>query len=94
MSDGVDRGDQPRWQDLSKNQASQSVRKRAEGLRKEAPIRSVLARLLGSPRDEGHRWLGADGPVPKGEMSLAELFAIRNSGHTGTAAKKLLGQYL
>lgn len=44
--------------------------------------------------DEGHRWLGADGPVPKGEVSLAELFAIRNGRRTGTADKKLLGQYL
>jgi len=45
-------------------------------------------------QDEGHRWLGADGPAPKGELSLAELFAIRNGAHTGTTAKKLLGQYL
>jgi hypothetical protein len=45
-------------------------------------------------QDEGHRWLGADGPGPKGELSLAELFAIRNGAHTGTTAKKLLGQYL
>ena len=45
-------------------------------------------------REEGHRWLGADGPVPKGEMSLAELFAVRNGRRAGTADKKLLGQYL
>jgi SpoVK/Ycf46/Vps4 family AAA+-type ATPase len=45
--------------------------------------------------DESHRWLGADGPVPKGEMSLAELFAIRNGRRSNRAAdKKLLGQYL
>jgi hypothetical protein len=45
--------------------------------------------------DEGHRWLGADGPVPKGEMSLAELFAVRNGRRSNrTADKKLLGQYL
>jgi ATPase family associated with various cellular activities (AAA) len=45
--------------------------------------------------DEGHRWLGADGPVPKGEMSLAELFAIRNGKRSNaTADKKLMGQYL
>jgi hypothetical protein len=45
--------------------------------------------------DEGHRWLGADGPAPKGEMSLAELFAIRNGKRSNaTADKKLMGQYL
>jgi hypothetical protein len=45
--------------------------------------------------DEGRRWLGADGPIPKGEMSLAELFAIRNGRRSNrTADKKLLGQYL
>jgi hypothetical protein len=45
--------------------------------------------------DEGHRWLGGDGPVPKGEMSLAELFAIRNGRRSnGTSNKKLMGQYL
>jgi hypothetical protein len=45
--------------------------------------------------DEGHRWLGADGPVPKGEMSLAELFAIRNGKRSNaTTDKKLMGQYL
>jgi ATPase family associated with various cellular activities (AAA) len=44
--------------------------------------------------DEGHRWLGADGPVPKGEMSLAELFATRNGRFNGTVDHKLMGQYL
>jgi ATPase family associated with various cellular activities (AAA) len=44
--------------------------------------------------DEGHRWLGNDGPVPKAEMSLAELFAIRNGRHTGVADGTLVGQYL
>src|SRR3984957_10327313 len=45
--------------------------------------------------DEGHRWLGSDGAVPKAEMSLAELFAIRNGRRsTTTADKKLMGQYL
>ncbi len=44
--------------------------------------------------DEGHRWLGSDGPVPKAEMSLAELFAIRNGRHTGIADGTLVGQYL
>ena len=39
--------------------------------------------------------LGADGPVPNGEMSLAELFALRNGRRSNKAAdKKLLGQYL
>ncbi len=62
MSDGVSRGgDVPGWQDLSKNRAGQSARKRAEELRKEAPVRSVLARLLGSPRDERNWAVGADG---------------------------------
>jgi len=45
--------------------------------------------------DEGHRWLGADGPIPKGELSLAELFSIRNGRRSNRATeKKLLGQYL
>ncbi len=44
--------------------------------------------------DESHRWLGTDGPVPKGEMSLAELFALRNGRHARTADGKLVGQYL
>ena len=45
--------------------------------------------------DEGHRWLGTDGPVPKGEMSLAELFALRNGRRSSAAiGKKLPGQYL
>ena len=33
-------------------------------------------------------------PYPKAEMSLAELFAIRNGRHTGIADGKLVGQYL
>ena len=61
MSDGVDGGDESGWRDLSKNQAGQSARKRAMELRKEAPIRSVLARLLGSPREERDWSVGADG---------------------------------
>jgi hypothetical protein len=61
MSDGVDGGDEPGLQDLSKNQAGQSARKRAVELRKEAPIKSVLARLLGSPREERDWAVGADG---------------------------------
>ena len=45
--------------------------------------------------DEGRRWLGADGPVPKAEMTLAELFAIRNGRQSQRASdRKLLGQYL
>jgi hypothetical protein len=61
MSDGVDGGDEPGWQDLSKNQAGQSARQRAVELRKEAPIKSVLARLLGSLREERDWAVGADG---------------------------------
>jgi hypothetical protein len=44
--------------------------------------------------DEGRTWLGSDGPLPKGETSLAELFAIRNGRRTQTTDRKLLGQYL
>ncbi len=44
--------------------------------------------------DESHRWLGTDGPVPKGEMSLAELFALRNGRHARVADGKSVGQYL
>jgi hypothetical protein len=44
--------------------------------------------------DEGHRWLGGDGPKPKGEMSLAELFAIRNGRFNGAVDQTLRGQYL
>ena len=39
----------------------QSARKRAVELRREAPIKSVLARLLGSPREERDWVVGADG---------------------------------
>ena len=63
MSDEAVGGDEPGWQDLSKNQAGQSARKRAVELRKEAPIKSVLARLLGSPREERDWAVGADGEV-------------------------------
>jgi hypothetical protein len=45
-------------------------------------------------QDEGYRWLGADGPVPKSEVTLAELFALRNGRRTGITDKPRLGQYL
>jgi Nuclease-related domain len=61
MTNGVVGGDEPGWQDLSKNRAGQSARKRAVELRKEAPIKSVLARVLGSPREERDWAVGADG---------------------------------
>lgn len=61
MSEGVVGGDEPGWQDLSKNQAGEFARKRAVELRKEAPIKSALARLLGSPREERDWAVGADG---------------------------------
>ncbi len=44
--------------------------------------------------DESHRWLGTDGPAPKGEMSLAELFALRSGRHARVADGKSVGQYL
>ena len=49
------------WKDLSTNRAGQSAREKATELWKEAPIKSVLARLLGSPREEKHWAVGADG---------------------------------
>ena len=53
--------DGPGWSDLSENRAGQSARKRAVELRKEAPVKSVLARLLGAPREERDWSVGADG---------------------------------
>jgi hypothetical protein len=44
--------------------------------------------------DEGRRWMGGDGPAPKGEMSLAELFALKNGRLAGNADEKSVGQYL
>jgi nuclease-like protein len=61
MSYGVVGGDEPEWQDLSKNRAGESPRKRAVELRQDAPIKSVLARLLGNPREERDWAVGADG---------------------------------
>lgn len=53
--------DEPGWNDLSTNRAGQSARKKAVELRKEAPVKSVLARLLGAPREERDWSVGADG---------------------------------
>lgn len=61
VSDGVIGDDEPEWEDLSKNRAGASARKRAVELRKEAPMKSVLARLLGSPREERDWAVGANG---------------------------------
>ena len=58
---GADFSDEPVWNDLASNRPGQSARKRAVELRKEAPIKSVLARLLGSPREERDWAVGADG---------------------------------
>jgi hypothetical protein len=45
--------------------------------------------------EEAGEWLGDDGPAPKDEMSLAELFAIRDGRRSnGAPEKKLVGQYL
>jgi len=41
--------DVPGWHDLSQNKAGQSARQKAIELRKEAPVKTVLARLRGSP---------------------------------------------
>lgn len=61
MSSDEKGGREPEWHDLSTNRAGQSARRKATELRKEAPIRSVLARLLGSPREERDWAVGADG---------------------------------
>jgi Nuclease-related domain len=52
---------EPEWQDLLRNRAGQSARKKAVELRREAPVKSVLARLLGAPREERDWGIGADG---------------------------------
>jgi hypothetical protein len=52
--------DGPGWNDLSKNRAGQSARKKAEEIRKEAAVKSVLARPLGAPREERDWAVGAD----------------------------------
>jgi hypothetical protein len=45
--------------------------------------------------NESRRWLGSDGgPLPKGDLSLAELFALRNGRNGMVTDGKLVGQYL
>jgi hypothetical protein len=44
--------------------------------------------------EESHRWLGTHGPAPKSEMSLAELFALRDGRNARIADGKSVGQYL
>ena len=52
---------EPEWIDLAANRPGQSARKKAVELRRAAPMKAVLARLLGVHRDERHWRVGADG---------------------------------
>jgi hypothetical protein len=54
-------GEEPEWHDLSNNRAGKAARQKSVELRREAPVKSILARLLGAPRkDRGYR-VGAMG---------------------------------
>jgi hypothetical protein len=54
-------GDEPEWHDLAKNRPGQSARHKAIELRQAAPVKSILAHVLGVQRDERHWRVGADG---------------------------------
>jgi hypothetical protein len=54
-------GGDTEWHDLSTNRAGQAPRKKAVELKEEAPVKTILARILGAPRDERDWRVGADG---------------------------------
>jgi hypothetical protein len=54
-------GEEPEWYDLSTNRAGQAARQKSVELRQEAPVKSILARLLGAPRTDRDYRVGADG---------------------------------
>ena len=58
---GTEISGQPEWNDLASNRPGQSARKKAVELRQAAPMKAVLARILGVHRDERHWRVGADG---------------------------------
>lgn len=62
----------PEWHDLSLNRPGQASRKKSIELRQEAPVKSILARLLGAPRAERDYGVGADGEEEVGRR-LAKL---------------------
>ena len=52
---------EPEWQDLSANRPGQAAREKALELRQEAPVKAVLARILGAHRTERDFRVAADG---------------------------------
>jgi hypothetical protein len=59
-------GEGPEWHDLSSNLPGESVHKKAKELQREAPVKTILARLLGAPRVERDYRVGGDGEVEVG----------------------------
>jgi len=57
----VTTGGTPDWIDLSTNRPGQAARKKSVELRQEAPVKSILARILGAPLSERDYAVGADG---------------------------------
>lgn len=55
------RDDEPAWVDLATNRPGQDLAKQAAELRREAPIRTTLARVLGVHTDERAMRIGAKG---------------------------------
>jgi hypothetical protein len=62
----------PTWVDLAGNQAGAEVRKQALAARQAAPVKTVLARVLGVHTDERAWRIGADGEEKIGNL-LAKL---------------------
>ena len=58
---GAEISSEPEWIDLADNRPGQSARMKAVELRQAAPMKAVLARILGFHRDERHWRVGADG---------------------------------
>jgi hypothetical protein len=56
-----DSDDEQDWRDLAQNQPGQAIQARADELRRAAPVKSLLARLLGVRRDEWFWRAGAQG---------------------------------
>lgn len=59
--DGAEVNHESEWSDLAANLPGQGARRKAVKLRQAAPIKTVLARLLGVHRDERHWRVGAEG---------------------------------
>lgn len=65
---------EPEWEDLAQRQAGALAREQAVALREAAPVRSLLARVLGVHTDERAWRIGADGEQ-KVAAQLAKLAA-------------------